>query len=416
MASRPRPAPLDAPPVLDAAARAAIEAADRHHAAVFKPLPLVVRRAEGCWLEDTAGRRYLDLLGGLSTMAQGHAHPRVVAALTEQAGRVTHVSRAVYTEPLGRLCALLAEVTGFPRALLMNSGAEANETAVKLARRWAYAQRGVPPDRARVVAAQGNFHGRTLAMVSASSNALYRDGFGPFDGGFDLVPYGDPAAVAAAIGPHTAAVLLEPIQGENGVVIPPAGYLAAVRRLCTERRVLCIWDEVQTGFGRTGRWFAWQHEDARPDVLVLGKALGAGLAVVSAVCADDALWAVLPSGSHGSTFGGNPLACAVGVAAIEVLRDEGLVARSAELGAYFVERLRALASPRVAEVRGRGLFAALELRPEAGPARAMAERLLARGVLTKDLRGSVLRLAPALTITREELDWGVARIGEALRG
>jgi len=285
---------------------------------------------------------------------------------------------------------------------------------VKLARRWGYDVKGIAPEQARIVVATGNFHGRTLALVGGSSQTLYRAGFGPFDGGFDVVPYGDVGALRAALRPETAAVLLEPIQGEAGVVVPPTGYLAAVRAACRESNVLCIWDEVQTGFGRTGQWFAWQHEDARPDALVLGKALGAGCAVISAVCADDALMSVLPPGSHGSTFGGNALACAVAEAAIDVLRDEDCVANAAAMGEHLQERLRAMQSPHVAEVRGRGLLVGVQLTPEAGPARAFAERALARGVLTKDMQGTVLRLAPPLTITRAELDWACDRLAEVL--
>lgn len=397
-----------------ATAADAIALAEAHGATIFRPLPVVLTRGQGVWVEDVAGRRYLDCFAGPAVASHGHAHPRIVAALTEQAGRLAHASRGVYSDTIGPFLRDLAAATGYPRAIVMNSGAEAVETAVKVARKWAYTIKRVAPDRAEVIVASGNFHGRTIALVGCSSESRYREGFGPFPAGFRTVPYGDADAVAAACGPYTAAVLVEPIQGEGGVVVPPAGYLAALRRLCTAQRVLLVADEVQTGLGRTGRWFAWQHEEARPDLLVLGKALGGGVLPVSAVCGDDAVLGVLAPGDHGSTFGGNPLAAAVAGAALRVLRDERLVENAATQGAHFLARLRAVAGPAVREVRGRGLLLGAEVRPEAGTGRAFSERLLAEGLLVRETHGQVLRFTPPITITRDEVEYAVERLARVI--
>ncbi|MCI0342597.1 MAG: ornithine--oxo-acid transaminase [Planctomycetales bacterium] len=394
----------------------AIELANRYGANNYKPLPVVIERGEGAWVWDMDGKRYLDMLAAYSALIHGHRHPRVVAALVEQAGRVTLTSRAYHVDVLGPFLRDLAEATGFAKSLLMNTGAEAVETAIKAARKWGHTVKGVPADRGEILVCEGNFHGRTTTIVGFSSEEKYREGFGPFTPGFRRIPYGDLDALRAAIGPETIAFLVEPIQGEAGVVIPPEGYLREARRLCTENRVLLVADEVQTGFGRTGKWFAWQHEDARPDILVVGKALGGGVYPVSAICADDPVMGIFRPGDHGSTFGGNPLAAAVGRAALLVLRDEKLVERSATEGAWFLGELRrALAgSPHVREVRGRGLFVGIEIRKESGTARAYAEKLMAAGLLTKDTHDQVLRFAPPLTISRKDLGWAVERVAGAL--
>ncbi len=413
--ARPRPEPPRALPAAKTAAEA-IELANRFGANNYKPLPVVIARGEGAWVWDMDGKRYLDMLAAYSTLIHGHRHPRVVAALVAQAGRVTLTSRAYHVDALGPFLRDLSEATGFSKSLLMNTGAEAVETAIKAARKWGHTVKGVPADRGEILVCEGNFHGRTTTIVGFSSEEKYRDGFGPFTPGFRRIPYGDLSALRGAIGPETIAFLVEPIQGEAGVVIPPEGYLREARRTCTENRVLLVADEVQTGFGRTGKWFAWQHEDARPDILVVGKALGGGVYPVSAICADDPVMGVFRPGDHGSTFGGNPLAAAVGRAALAALRDEKLVERSATEGAWFLAELRrALAgSPHVREVRGRGLFVGIEIRKESGTARSYAEKLMAAGLLTKDTHDQVLRFAPPLTISREDLAWAVERVAGAL--
>ena len=383
----------------------------------YAPLPVVLARGQGAWLEDVEGRRYLDFMSAYSATSFGHAHPRLLAALTEQAGRLAVTSRAYFNDRLPRFLRRLTLLTGYERALPMNTGVEAVETALKAARKWAYEVKGVPPDRAEIIACEGNFHGRTLAAVGLSSEPQYRRGFGPFSPGMKRIPYGDPAALAAAITPHTAAFLVEPIQGEGGIVVPPPGYLAACAALCRRHEVLLIADEVQTGLGRTGRLLACQHDGVRPDGLILGKALGGGLLPVSAFLADEAVMGVFRPGDHGSTFGGNPLAAAVALAALDVLEDEDLVARSAALGEILMERLNALAAEcsAIVAVRGRGLFAGLELDAQRLDARRLALGLLEHGVLSKDTHGTVLRLAPPLTLRRGELDWGLDRLAETVK-
>jgi ornithine--oxo-acid transaminase len=379
-------------------------------AANYDPLPIVLREARGCWVTDVEGRRYLDMMSAYSAVSMGHGHPRILKAMAEQAARLAVTSRAYHTDVLAPFLKRLVDLAGLDRALPMNTGAEAVETAIKAARRWGYRVKGIAQDRAEIIVAEQNFHGRTTAIVGFSSDAAYRDGFGPFTGGFRAVPFGDAAAVAAAITGNTCAVLIEPIQGEAGIVVPPDGYLRELRSLCDARGVLLILDEVQSGLGRTGRWFAHQHEGIRPDGLILGKALGGGVYPVSAFVATAELMGVFDPGSHGSTFGGNALAARIGLEALAVIEEEGLVERSAELGAYLVDRLRAMRSNVVADVRGRGLWAGVEVDPHVVSARTLCDALAAEGVLSKDTHGTVLRFAPPLTITREELDWGLERV------
>jgi ornithine--oxo-acid transaminase len=392
----------------------AIELETRYSANNYAPLPVVLTRGQGAHLWDTAGRRYTDMMSAYSAASHGHAHPRILAALTAQAGRLAVPSRAYYNDRLGPFLEELCKLTGLDAALPMNTGAEAVETAVKAARRWAYRVKGIARDAAEIVVANGNFHGRTTGIISFSTEPDYREGFGPFTPGFRAVPFGDLAAVERAITPHTAAVLIEPIQGEAGVIVPPAGFLAGLRRTCDAHRVLLILDEVQSGLGRTGAWFAFEHEGIRPDGVILGKALGGGVLPVSAFVARREVMDVFTPGSHGSTFGGNPLAAAVGLEALHVIRDEGLVEQSRTLGAHMLERLRAIASPALKEVRGRGLWAGAEIDPAIASARETCERLLEKGVLSKETHHTVVRLAPPLVIARADLDWALDRFEEVL--
>ncbi len=386
----------------------------RYSAHNYDPLPVVLARGQGAHVWDNADRRYVDMMSAYSAASHGHGHPRILAALNGQAHRLAVPSRAYFNNRLGPFLAELCKVTGLDAALPMNTGVEAVETAIKAARRWGYRVKGIARDQAEIIVADGNFHGRTTTVISFSSERDYRDGFGPFTPGFRSVPFGDLSAVEQAIGPHTAAVLVEPIQGEAGIILPPAGWLAGLRRLCDAHRVLLILDEVQSGLGRTGAWFAFQHAGIRPDGLVLGKALGGGVLPVSAFVARREVMDVFTPGSHGSTFGGNALAAAVGLEALRVIRDEGLVERSAALGAHMMARLRAFTSPALKDVRGRGLWAGAEIDPARASARDVCERLLARGVLSKDTHRTVVRLAPPLVISRHDLDWALDRLGEVL--
>ncbi|MCC6780118.1 MAG: ornithine--oxo-acid transaminase [Hyphomicrobiales bacterium] len=392
----------------------AIELEARYSAANYAPLPVVLARGEGAHLWDTDGRRYVDMMSAYSTASHGHAHPRILATLEAQAHRLAVPSRAYYNDRLGPFLAELCTLSGLDAALPMNTGAEAVETAIKAARRWGYRVKGIADDRAEIIVAAGNFHGRTTTIISFSTEEDYRDGFGPFTPGFRAVPFGDLDALERAITPQTAAVLIEPIQGEAGIIVPPPGYLAGLRRICDAHNVLLILDEVQSGLGRTGAWFAFAHEQIRPDGLILGKALGGGVLPVSALVGRRALMDVFTPGSHGSTFGGNPLAAAVGLEALAVLRDEQLVERSRVEGAHMLGRLRTIASPALKEVRGRGLWAGAEVDPRIASARTVCERLLAKGVLSKDTHGTVVRLAPPLVIAREDLDWAIDRFEETL--
>ncbi|MCW7539011.1 ornithine--oxo-acid transaminase [Aquabacterium sp. A7-Y] len=397
------------------ATASAIELEDRWGAHNYHPLPVVLTRGEGVYLWDEQGRRYLDMMSAYSAVSFGHSRPELVEALTQQAQRLAITSRAYHTDRLGPFLEKLCRLTGLARALPMNTGAEAVETAIKAARKWGYRVKGVPQGQAQIIVAAGNFAGRTTTIVGFSSEAQYRDGFGPFAPGFVEVPYGDVAALERAITPHTAAFLVEPIQGEAGIVVPPAGYLRAVRELCTRHRVLLICDEVQTGLGRTGRVLACEHEGVLPDAVTLGKALGGGLLPVSAFVAREDVMSVFGPGDHGSTFGGNPLAAAVGLAALELLEREGLSEQAERQGRYLRERLLALQHPAVREVRGKGLLVGVEIDPRFASARAVCEALMAEGVLSKDTHHTVVRLAPPLVITGAQIDSAVAALGRALR-
>jgi len=391
--------------------QAIIEQTERLGAHNYHPIPVVVEKAEGVWVYDPEGNRYMDMLSGYSALNQGHRHPKIVQALKDQADKVTLTSRAFYNVPMARFCERLTAYTGKSMVLPMNTGAEAVETAIKAARRWAYDVKNVPENEAEIIVCSGNFHGRTVTITSFSSDPSYRRGFGPFTPGFKLIAYGDVDALREAIGPNTAAFLVEPIQGEAGIVIPPDGYLKEAARLCKERNVLLLADEIQTGFGRTGRRFACDWEDVTPDMYIMGKALGGGVLPVSAVAADDGVLGVFDPGSHGSTFGGNPLACAVALAALDVVEEERLVERSERLGTLFLERLRRLSHPDIKEARGRGLFVALEMR---GSARPYCETLMKLGLLCKETHDNVIRFAPPLVVSEKELEWALARIEEGL--
>ena len=386
----------------------------RYAAHNYNPLPVVLARGEGAYLWDIEGRRYIDMMSAYSAVSHGHAHPRILAALEVQVRRLAVPSRAFYNDQLAPFLEKLCQVTGLDKALPMNTGAEAVETAIKAARRWGYWVKGIPADKAEIIVAAGNFHGRTSTIVGFSSEAEYRDGFGPFAPGFLEVPFGYLAAVEAAITPNTAAVMVEPIQGEGGIIVPPKGWLAGLRKLCDRHRVMLIIDEVQTGLGRTGAWFAFQHENIRPDGLILGKALGGGVLPVAALVGTDELMGVFTPGSHGSTFGGNPLAAAVGLVALRVMEDEKLVERCRALGEHMMARLKAMDLPAIKAVRGVGLLAGIEIDPAYATARTVCERLVEAGVLSKETHKTVIRLAPPLTIAQEDLDWALDRIAEVI--
>ncbi|HEU4743929.1 MAG TPA: ornithine--oxo-acid transaminase [Anaerolineales bacterium] len=380
----------------------------------YHPLDVVIERAEGVWVYDVDGKRYLDCLSAYSAVNQGHVHPQILNALLEQAKKVTLTSRAFRNDQLPLLYKELSEMTGYEMSLPMNSGAEAVETALKLARKWAYQVKGVPRHQAEIITAAGNFHGRTVSIISFSTEPSYRDDFGPFTPGFAGVPYGDADAIEKAITPNTAAVLLEPIQGEAGVIVPPAGYLKQVAAICRQNNVLLMADEIQTGLGRTGKLFAAQYEDVRPDVTIIGKALAGGFYPVSAVLADRDLLGLFKPGEHGSTFGGNPLAAAVARAALRVIREEDLADRSRQLGEYFMEQLAEIPSPHVKEVRGKGLLIGVELKPEAKGARRFCEALQTKGILAKETHDNVIRFAPPLVIDKDTIDWALPSIRDVL--
>ena len=393
-----------------------IEIEEQYGAHNYHPLDVVIERAEGVWVYDVEGNKFLDCLSAYSAVNQGHVHPRILNAMLEQAQKVTLTSRAFRNDQLPMFYKELSEFSGYEMSLPMNSGAEAVETAIKLARKWAYRVKGVPRHQAEIITVEGNFHGRTTTIISFSTEPLYKDDFGPFTPGFVTVPYGDAEAFEKAITPNTAAISIEPIQGEAGVVIPPKGYLKKVAEICKKHNILLIVDEIQTGLCRTGRKFAFQHEEGvRPDMVIIGKALSGGFYPISAVLADKELMGLFQPGEHGSTFGGNPLAAAIGRAAIGVLRDEKLDERADELGNYFVEQLSEIPSKHVKEVRGRGLLIAVELHPAAGGARRFCEALKARGILAKETHDNVIRFAPPLVIDKNTIDWALPKIGEVLQ-
>lgn len=382
----------------------------RYSAHNYEPLPVMLVRGEGVYVWDDKGKRYLDMMSAYSAVSHGHLHPRLVAALTRQLGRVAVTSRAFYSDTLGPFLERACTLTGQDLAIPMNTGAEAVETALKTVRKWAYKVKGVAVDQAEIIVCNGNFHGRTIAIVGMSTEPQYRNGFGPFPAGFKHVPYGDAAALRAAITPHTAAFLVEPIQGEGGIIVPPPGYLAECARICREHNVLLICDEVQTGLGRTGRLLACEHDGVKPDGVILGKAIGGGLLPVSMFLARKEVMGVFNPGDHGSTFGGNFLAAAVGLEALNVLIEEDLIGRAAKLGGYFMERLRTLHSPLIKAVRGKGLLIGVEIDPLYCSARDVCEAMMDRGVLSKDTHGTVVRLAPPLVVTKEQIDEAVAVI------
>ena len=380
----------------------------------YHPLPVVIAEAEGSWVTDVEGNRYLDMLAAYSALNFGHRHPRLVEAAKRQLDRVTLTSRAFHNDLLGEFCEQLATLCGMEMVLPMNTGAEAVETAVKTARRWGYDVKGVAKDKAKIVVCGGNFHGRTITIISFSDDPSSYGGFGPYTPGFVQVPYGDVAALEAAIDDDTVGFLVEPIQGEAGIIVPGEGYLAAARRICTERNVLFIADEIQSGLGRTGTTFAVEHEGVRPDLFILGKALGGGIVPISAVVSSRDILGVIHPGEHGSTFGGNPLACAVGLEVLDILRSGEYQRRSAELGTSLLARLRSDAPTHVAEIRGRGLWIGVEMHPGGTKARAYCERLMDAGVLAKDTHETTIRLAPPLSISEEDLTWGADRLLETL--
>jgi len=381
----------------------------------YKPLDVVLCEGKGAWVTDVDGKRYLDCLSAYSAVNQGHCHPHIVQTSVEQAQKLGLTSRAFRNDKLGLFYKKLVDLTGYEMVLPMNSGAEAVETALKVARKWAYVVKGIPKYDAEIIVAEGNFHGRTTTIVSFSTEQFYKEMFGPFTPGFVTVPYGDFEAIKAAINPNTAAVMLEPIQGENGVVLPPDGYLKQVSEYCKENNVLFIADEIQTGLCRTGKWFASQHEDVRPDVTVIGKALSGGMYPVSAVLSDKEILGLFKPGEHGSTFGGSPMAAAIGIAALEVLDEENLAERATELGEYFMDELRKIDASVVKEVRGRGLLIGVELHPDAGGARRYCEMLQDEGILAKETHDNVIRFAPPLVIDKSDLDWALTKIADVLK-
>lgn len=386
----------------------------RYCARNYLPLPVVLTRGEGVFVWDENGKKYLDMMSAYSAVSHGHAHPRLVALIKEQVGKLSIVSRAFYTDRLGPFLERACKLTGQDVALPMNTGAEAVETAIKAARKWAYTVKGVARDKAEIIACTGNFHGRTMAAVAMSDEPQYQDGFGPFPPGFVIVEYGSIDALEAMINKNTAAFIVEPIQGEGGIVVPPRGYLKSAATLCRQNDVLLICDEIQTGLGRTGKFLACDHEDVKPDGLILGKALGGGILAVSMFLARRDVMDVFTPGDHGSTFGGNPLAAAVGLEALNIIVEEELVLRSAQRGEYMLNKLRKIDSPLIREVRGRGLFIGVEINPALASARAVCEALMIRGLLSKETHETVLRLAPPLVIEETEIDWAVTQISEVL--
>ncbi len=377
----------------------------------YKPLPVVLEKGEGAWVWDVDGKKYLDCLSAYSALNQGHRHPAIVKAAKAQLDRITLTSRAFHNDQMGPFLAQLCKLAGFSRALPMNSGAEAVETALKTVRKWAYKVKKVPENQAEIIVCENNFHGRTIAIISMSTEAQYKDGFGPLTPGFKIIKYGDAAALEAAITKNTAAFIVEPIQGEAGVIVPPAGYLKKVREICSKNNVLFVADEIQTGLGRTGKMICWEWDGAKPDAVIVGKALAGGFYPVSAFLANDEVMGVFNPGDHGSTFGGNPLGAAIGRASLSVLTDEKLAERARELGDWFMGELRKIDSPAVKEVRGKGLLIGVEM---TGPARPYCEALMERGILAKETHDHVVRFAPPLVVSKKDLEWALGQIAEVL--
>lgn len=393
-----------------------IQIEEKYGAHNYHPLDVVIEKAEGVWVWDVEGNKYLDCLAAYSAVNQGHCHPRIIKVLKEQAEKVTLTSRAFRNDQLPYLCKELCELTGYEMVLPMNSGAEAVETALKAARKWGYKVKNVPAESAEIIACRNNFAGRTITIVSFSTEEQYKDGYAPFTPGFKIVEYGDVADLEKAITPNTVAFIVEPIQGEGGVVVPPEGYLKAASEICKKNNVLFVTDEIQSGLGRSGKLFAFQYEDVKPDMVIIGKALSGGCYPVSAVLASKEVLGVFNPGDHGSTFGGNPLGAAIARESLKVLLEEGLIENSFNLGKYFREQLTAINSPHVKEIRGKGLFTGVELKPEAGGARRFCEALMKRGILCKETHTHVIRFAPPLVITKEDIDWALTHIKEVLLG
>jgi len=388
-----------------------IKMTEEYSAHNYHPLPIVISKAEGVWVEDPEGNKYMDMLSAYSAINHGHRHPKIIATLKKQADKVTLTSRAFHNDQLGPFCRKVADFTGKNMVLPMNTGAEAVETAIKTVRRWAYDVKKVPENKAEIIVCEGNFHGRTTTIISFSSEEDYRRGFGPFTPGFKIIPYGDIEALKAAITPNTAAFLFEPIQGEAGIKIPREGFLKEAYEVCKKNNVLLVADEIQTGLGRTGKRFACDWEDVVPDIYILGKALGGGVVPISAVAADKSILGVFEPGSHGSTFGGNPLACACAITALDVIEEENLVERSLEMGKYFMEQLMEIKNPVIKEIRGKGLLIGVELKENARP---YCEKLKDNGLLCKDTHETVIRFAPPLIISKDEINWAMERIKKVL--
>lgn len=392
-----------------------IRTTHKYSAHNYHPLPLVLERGEGVWVYDVEGNKYLDFLSAYSAVSHGHRHPKIVEALEKQSAKITLTSRAFHNDQMGTFLEKLCTMAGYEKALPMNTGTEAVETALKAARKWGLLKKGIPEEQGEIIVCANNFHGRTITVVSFSSEPQYKLGFGPYTPGFKTIPFGDSDALERAITPNTVGFLVEPIQGEGGVMVPPAGYLREIREITANHGVLLMLDEIQTGLGRTGKLFAYNHESqAKPDILILGKALGGGVYPVSAILASNEIMEVFTPGDHGSTFGGNPLACAVGLAALEVLETEGLVEQANYLGVYFLRRLQALVSPKIKEIRGKGLLLGLEIKKEYGTARPYCEQLMERGLLCKETHGQTIRFAPPLVVTKTELDWALTQLAEVL--
>jgi ornithine--oxo-acid transaminase len=393
-----------------AASAKEIELTEKYSAHNYHPIPVVVSKGEGVWVWDVDGRKYMDMLSAYSALNQGHRHPRIVEAIKKQVDVLTLTSRAFYNDQFGSFSKKVCELAGMDKSLMMNSGAEAVETAIKMVRKWGYTKKGIPENKAEIIVCENNFHGRTTTIVSFTTETEYQKGFGPFTPGFKVIPYGDADALEAAINENTAAFMVEPIQGEGGVIVPPEGFLKKASEICAKHNVLLVADEIQTGLGRTGKLFCYEHDGIVPDVVIIGKALSGGFMPVSAALASDEIMGVFQPGDHGSTFGGNPLACVVASAALDVIVDERLHERSAELGEYFKSELIEMNSPHVKEVRGRGLMIGVEVKTESGKARKFTEQLMNLGVLAKETHEQVVRFAPPLVITRENIDWAMEHI------